>query len=279
MEALAEAMASKPLLAQDTSDDFSFSENDGDDLHFHNSCLEELDRYRRTDEWLPSYHNILSQTALDCQRILTKAGAAESNSGSFVQYTRDGTADVLRINAFNNLFELGHATNDSLLHWFLFAMGTDPSPYFREHAFRLFGKALGGVAIGDSTEEKAAAAAAQQDGLIIEQEATTDARAADLVRKRTVAGALAALKTEVGANNTLKEGLWAAISSPNLSLRKIKELLGICGLLYVPETSYKVVLKYPHYWRCTKVGKVNPSLVFQFFILAPCRNYKVASWT
>ncbi|KAL8720499.1 MAG: hypothetical protein Q9225_002652 [Loekoesia sp. 1 TL-2023] len=253
MEALSEAMASKPPPDRDIDGDFTFGEDDGDDLRFHNSCLAELDRYRRTDEWLPSYHNILSLTALDCTRVLSLAGVIKANPATLIQYTRDGTADELRINAFANLFEMGLSKNDAVLRWFLFAMGTDPSPCFRSQAFRLFGKILGALAIGQKSED---ASTQQQDGLIIEQEeSSTNARKADLARRTTVVGALAALKYEVKDNETLKKGIWTAVSSPSISFPEIKELLDLCTLLYDPESSMLVKLKHPRYWQCKKIGK------------------------
>lgn len=253
MEGLAEAMASKPPLDRDMDGDFTFAENDGDDLRFRQSCLEELDRYRRTDEWLPSFHNILSRTALKCTRLLSTAGVIHANPSALIQYTRDGTADELRLTAFDNLFEMGLANNNAVLRWFLFAMGSDPSPYFRCHAFCLFGKILGNFAIGQKSDDSSTQ---QQDGLIIEQEeSSTNARKADLARRTTVAGALAALKAEVQDNETFKSGIWTALSSPILSFHEIKDLLDICALLYEPNSSMVVKLKYPRYWQCKKVGK------------------------
>ena len=254
MESLAEAMASKPPLDRDQDDTFLFAENDGDDLNFHNSCLDELDRYRRTDEWLPSYRNILSRTSLKATRILSMANVIDCNPASLIQYTRDGTADELRLDAFDNVFQMGLAKHDAALRWFLFAMGTDTSLYFREHAFRLFGRLLGTIALGQKDE--GGPQNIQQDGLVIEQaESTTNARKASLARRTTVQGALAALKEEVRDNEVLKKGLWTAISSTALSFKEIKQLLEICSWLYDPHTTMRIVLKYPRYWRCEKVGK------------------------
>ncbi|KAI4202471.1 MAG: hypothetical protein LQ350_002554 [Teloschistes chrysophthalmus] len=261
MEALSEAMASKPPPGHDAEDTFTFAENDGDDLRFHKSCLEQIDRYRRTDEWLPSYHNILSRTALNATRTLALAGVIDNNPASIIQYTRDGTADELRLCAFDNLFQMGLHKHDALLGWFLFAMGTDPSPVFRQQAFRLFGQLLGGIAIGQKAS--GTETPEQEDGgLIIERDdASTIARKADLARRTTVHGALAALKTEIGDNETLKKGLWVAISSPALSFREMKELLDICTFLYEPESSMRLILKYPRCWSCKKIGKAK--LCFQ----------------
>ena len=252
MSALAEALSSKSAPSEDT---FEMDIDDGDDLRFHRTCLDEIDRYRRLDEWIPSYHNILSTTALDCTRLLATAGAIKTNAADFLQYTQDGTSDELRLSAFSNLIDLGMCKNDAILRWFLFVLGTDLSPYIREHMFRIFAKALGGIAFGETSSSETSATR-QNEGLIIEQDSSTEARQADLARKQTIVGALTALKDEIGANAVLKDALWEAITSPAISLREMGELLLVCSLLYAPETSMKVRLKYPRYWKCRNNGKV-----------------------
>lgn len=265
MSALADALSSKPAPISNTFDeDMNLEDDDGDDIRFHNTCLDEIDRYRRLDEWIPSYHNILSTTALDCKLKLIKAGATPLNLIDFLQYTRDGTSDILRLNAFGNLMELGMVKNDAILRWFLFVLGTDSSPYVRELMLRLLGRTMGTIAIGGNSNA-AAVTTAQPDGLIIEQESSTEGRQADLARKQTVVGALQALKEEIGKNVVLKKGLWGVISSPAISLRELAELLEMCELLYAPESSMVVVLKYPRYWKCSKVGKVSYSRSNHFF--------------
>lgn len=250
-------MAFRPPLGHDSDNDFTFAENDGDDLRFHKSCLEEIDRYRRADEWLPSYHNILSRAALNSTKTLAKAGIINTNPSHLIQYTRDGTANDLRLNAFSNLFEMGLGKTDAVLRWFLFALGTDPSPYFRAHAYQIFGRFLGSLAIGQTAETATNEQHQQQhDGLIIEQESSsTDARKADLARRTTVPGALAALKDDLKDNETLQHGLWTAITGPALSLPETKQLLDLCKLLYHEDTRMVLVLKYPRYWSCRKISK------------------------
>lgn len=239
----------------------NMDDDGGDDIIFHNECLDMIDRYRRMDELVPSYHNILSTTALNSKFQLIKAGATPLNTVDFLQYTSDGTCDILRVNAFTNMMELGMIKNNIILRWFLCVLSTDPSPYIRENMLQIFGKALGFIAIGE-TSPAVSAEVAQPDGLIIEQDASTEARKADLARKQTVAGALSALKAEVGNNEVLKEKLWGAIASPIISLRELGQLLDICEMLYTPESSMVVVLKYPRYWKCTKIGKVRSNYPF-----------------
>ena len=250
----------------------NMDDDGGDDILFHNECLDMIDRYRRLDEWVPSYHNILSTTALNSKFRLIKAGATSLNTVDFLQYTSHGTCDMLRLNAFTYMMELGMIRNNAILRWLLFVLSTDSSPYIRENMFHIFGKALGLIAIGE-TSSAAPVEIAQPDGLIIEQDASTEARKADLARKHTVAGALTALKVDMGNNEVLKEGLWGAISSPTISLRELGQLLDICEMLYKPESSMIVSLKYPRYWKCTKAGKVKKQLYISFFSpLRPLRH-------
>lgn len=252
MMGLAEAIASKPPFPANDQDDF---EDSGDDTEsFLNACLEEIDRHRRIDEWIPSYHNIVSTTALDCKRILVKAGIIKVRPADFLQYTPGGTSDYLRLSAFSSIMALGLAQNHTILRWFLFVLGTDPSPHIRENILRIFGKTLGALALGEHLEI-AKEQAAQLDSLVIEQESTTEARQADLARKQTVEGALNALRDEVSANPVLKKELWKAIESPTLSLRQLGELLDICSWLYEPDQKMVIILKYPRYWGYKNLGK------------------------
>ena len=240
--------------------DESSEDNHDDDIEFHRDCLEEIDRYRRMDEWIPSYNNILSITVLDCKRRLVKAGAAEFGLVDFLQYTRDGTSDDLRLGAFESMMDLDLVRNDKIFEWFLMVLGTDPSPFLREHMRRLFGKLLAALAIGEISVSTANQAA-EEDGLTIEhdgltiEDTSTDIRKKSIDRKKTVPGALEALKEEIGGNTVLRKGMWAAISSPAVSLQEIGQLLDICALLYTPNSSLVIKLHYPRYWKCRKVGK------------------------
>lgn len=254
MRALAGAIAARPPPPTHAGD--GFEDENEDDEQFHNACLDEIDRYRRMDEWIPSYQNILSTTALDCRRILAKVRVVDARPAEFLQYTPDGTSEYLRLNAFENLIHLGFARKDKILRWLMFVLGTDPSPHVRNHLLRMFGQFLGSTAIGEHLEA-AKAQEAIQDGLVIEQETTTEARRADLARKQTIEGALNALRSELSSNTTLKIEIWNAVASPTLSLHQMGDLLDFCDLLYTPETSMILHLKYPRYWKCTKVGKGN----------------------
>lgn len=245
-------------------------------MAFYQSCLEEIDRQRRIDEWIPSYHNILSSTALDCKRRVMKAGGIPTKAAEFLQYTKNGCYSDLRLTAFRCLMDLGLYKNHHILRWYLFVLGTDPSPYIRENMIHLFGKTLGSVAIGETSFKAADSASTDNSGLIVEQESSTEARQADLARKQTIPGALAALKSELANNATLKLAIWQAIESPALSLHQLGELLEICSLLYDPNSNMVLVLKLPRYWRCINEGRsINPATSKPSQILTFQRTNKV----
>ncbi|OJJ63127.1 hypothetical protein ASPSYDRAFT_145141 [Aspergillus sydowii CBS 593.65] len=215
-------------------------------------AVAEIDRYRRMDEWSSSFQNLYSRAALHCQMQLMQAKIADVDVMQFLPYTRVGTYDLLRLDAFECLVELDIFKSPELLRWFVFTLSNDPSVWLRWRLHSLFGKALAPVAFGRSVVKEPSTAA---DGLIIEQESSTELRQADLARRQTVTGALAALKAEVSGDQVLKECLWAACSSPTIGVLELSELTDLCRVIYDPITSKKVALKYPRYWGVKHLGK------------------------
>ena len=183
-------------------------EEDEQEKRFLAIAINEIDRFRRMDEWILSYQNVLTTTALRCRRHLIKAGLLPRTVADFIRYTRPGCYDPLRVSACGELIEMGMLKQNATLRYVLLVLGEDPSPYVRDQLRRLFIKGLAAIAVGEVEELMS-----PQEGLIIEQEATTGHRQAELARKQTVKGALAALKKEMGDNDALKRSLWAAVTS------------------------------------------------------------------
>ncbi|KAL4814094.1 hypothetical protein BDW67DRAFT_166656 [Aspergillus spinulosporus] len=215
-------------------------------------AIAEIDRYRRMDEWSSSFQNLYSRAALYCQMQLMQAKIAEVDVMQFLPYTRVGTYDLLRLDAFECLVELDIFKSPELLRWFIFTMSNDPSIWLRWQLHGLFGRALAPVAFGRGVVNEPPLAT---DGLIIEQESSTEVRQADLARRQTVTGALAALKAEVSGDQVLKECLWAACSSPIIGILELSEFTDLCRVIYDPITSKRVTLKYPRYWAVKHHGR------------------------
>ena len=116
---------------------------------------------------------------------------------------------------------------------------------------------------------------AQYGDMIIEDSGAdyqSSSRKADLA-KGTVAGAVAALKTELQNDVVMKRALWRAImldslimqtetvlnkrSSKDIGLVELRFLLDICAVLYEPKTSHLITLRRPKHLRCNNLGKVG----------------------
>lgn len=218
---------------------------------FRKNAVNEIERYRRIDEWISSYQNIYSATALDCLLRLTKGKVVPTNLQIILQYTKYGNGDNLRLKAFECLVELGMLRNNSIMSYIIYTLSIDTSVYFRHHLYHILGKGLARIAMG---EKKSDTNIQAMDGLVIEQEGSTEGRAAELARRQTVLGALAGLKEELGMNEVLKKALWAAVSSPVLNLMEINNFLELCSYLYEPEDKLTITLKYPRYWEAEHLG-------------------------
>lgn len=259
MRSLCDAMLGKPENRPEALDDFDMErvlETQAEE-QLEQDAVAEIDRYRRMDEWSSSYQNVYSRAALRCQRQLMQANILGFDFMQFLPYTRAGTYDLLRLDAFGCLVDMDLFISPELMKWFIFTMSSDSSAWLRRHLHYLFGKALAPVAFGRGPVNERRA---QNDGLIIEQESSTEVRQADLARRQTVPGAMEALKKEISGEPNLKESLWAACNSPCIGLLELSEFTDLCRVLYDPITSVKVALKYPRYWKVKHLGKVGLSL-------------------
>ena len=252
MISLAEAMAAQPAIESEATDADLFDNLDAevsdDTYDFRRRCLDEIDRHRRLDEWIPSYHNILSCIALECKRILCDSRISVFGPSDFLQYVGDTTTPALRVAALSNVIALGGGKNRKILRLMVSVLSTDPSPWIRSHVLQLFHKAISELAIGPRDSDKPL----QQEGLIIEQDTSTDARQASLARRKTLPGALLGLKAEIGDDDSIKSAIWEAIQSPMLSIQEIVHLLDVCSMLYEPENKLVIRLKYPRFWKCER---------------------------
>jgi len=219
---------------------------------FRKDAVNEIERYRRIDEWISSFQNIYSITALDCLLKLGTGKVVQPVLQEFLQYTRVGNGDNLRLKAFECLVELGMLRNNFVFKYLVFSLAVDQSAYFRSKAYHILGRGLARIAMG---EKKADPNIQAMDGLVIEQEGSTDARQTELARRQTVQGAIDGLKEDLGKISTLKDVIWTAVSSPTLNLAEINNFLELCSYLYEEEDKLEISLRYPRYWQVKHVGK------------------------
>ncbi|KAL1304009.1 hypothetical protein AAFC00_000450 [Neodothiora populina] len=211
-------------------------------------ALNELERYRRIDEWIASYQNVYSVTALNCMQKLQMVGAIPNQLKQIMLYTQAGNADDVRLTAFSSMVNLGiFAKKPNTLKYLLFSISDDLSPYFRDRLTRVFGRALGSIAIKGDEPGKPAPKPAADSGLELEQEIPMDVEPQEVVSKSPPELALEALKTALQDNDVFKHALWQVIQSPLFTLAEVVGFLDIAALLYEPSTALMVKLRYPRH--------------------------------
>ena len=224
------------------------------DADFEKMAVNEIERYRRIDEWILTYQNIYSTTAIECLQKLTKAGVVKDKTKELLQYTRPSTAENVRLEAFSCLNEIGMTRRMPMMRHLLHSAVDDRSPYFRDALRRCFGEALGHIALGDHEVEKPEVASLATDGLVVEQEVSNETRRIESTRKTTPEGAVAALKNILRADSTFQQALWYAATSPELALDEVVAFCDIAALIYDSVTSYTVTMKLPRPYRCQDRG-------------------------
>ena len=231
------------------------------------ATLEEIDRYRRMDEWTSSYQNLYSRSALECQAKLLHAGIATFSPLHFLQYTRPGNYELLRGVSYEILVQPSLLQNNrqSVLRYICHCMVGDSSPWIRERLQEAFGRVLAKRAIGIHQADVATANANANEtsgageGLVIEMQdiADVDALQVGKQRRQSVEVALEALKKEVKDHEVLKTALWKAVCYGDITLRDLVVMLDFCRMLYPPKDELKVTLRYPRYYRLQNLGKVR----------------------
>ncbi|KAI9805425.1 MAG: hypothetical protein M1825_000676 [Sarcosagium campestre] len=216
------------------------------------AALNEIDRYRLMDEWISSYQNVLTTTALRCKEALVAAKFIPLRVFDFLQYTSEANFDQVRLQALHSLVSLGLLRDNTVLKFFLYVLHSDPSPYVRRNLQSYFEQGLAAVAIGDN---RPGSVKPRLDDLVIEQDVEMGSRQLEADRRQTIPGALTALEADLSENEVLKKALWEAVTSPRIGLYQMRDLLDICHLLYKPVTSMMVKLDYPKFWEVDNLGQ------------------------
>ncbi|OTA92393.1 hypothetical protein M434DRAFT_396482 [Hypoxylon sp. CO27-5] len=273
---------------QQKSMSFNFEDADEDEVmaepvdpepeEFRRLALEEIERFRRRDEYSPSYQNCFTIASLEAFCLLMKAKVIPTDPIMFVQYLQDRTFDLVRIKACESLVELGMLNNPTFLRFFLTLISTDPSPYVRDRLFKALCQGLGSIAIGESEEpEKQAPSEPAKDDLIVEKDdSTIEAKKKSKARKIDFSVALAALKAETAEKEDLQDAIWKAIDSPILTLSERIKLLELCSILVEEEPSLVLNFEYPSYWTVERGEKGRNKCLVTFrrhFRTRPRKSY------
>lgn len=191
---------------------FNF-DDDEEEAYFRKDAINVIERYGRIDEWIPSYHNLYSTTVMHCMQRLMENNIIDRRTTDFLQYTRIGNLDMVRLKAFDCLIRLGMMCNSAFVSYILSAIENDTSPYFRIEILDLFWQGLGTLAINQTPDTSKNGTSIERHGsLIIEQETVTENKTQDLARARTVPGMLEELRKKLGPDDKIKQALRGVLS-------------------------------------------------------------------
>ena len=263
----------------DFGEDEPMADDNSPDGDFEKEAISEIERYRRIDEWISTYHNVYSTTAIECLQKLTQAGIVKDKIKELLEYTRVENAVNVRLVAFNCLVETGVTRKMSMLAYLLSSLVEDRSPTFRRQLLDCFGVALGHIALGDDEPEPLHAPVANDTGLVLEQEVNHEIRHLEATRKTSPEGALAALKNILQVQPKFKQALWDAVTSPTLAIDEIGALADIAALVFDSKVSLGVTLKYPRHWRVINAGRGKVRfLPHGAYRTAPTKGLPVEDW-
>ncbi|KAI0539752.1 hypothetical protein GGR58DRAFT_463287 [Xylaria digitata] len=258
---------SKPPMAMslsfgdgDNEDEIMAEPTDTEPDEFRDLALEEIERYRRRDEYAPSFQNCFTVAALDALCCLMKASIIPSNPLTFVQYLQDRTCDVVRIKACESLVELGLLDKPEFLRFFFSLISTDPSPFVRDQLFKALCRGLASIAIGEKPDSSKQTPQPVKEGLdlVVEQEnSIMEERQKAKARKEDLHVALTALKEQTGDDEQLQDVIWRALDSPVLTVTERINLLEICSLLVDDDPALTMKFKYPEVWSAERGEKVR----------------------
>ena len=243
----------KSLTVEKKTGDFVFDMGDDEqedkDAQLKRIAMAEIDRHRRIDEWIPSFQNVFTVTAMDCLSLLIRERLEPRRLTEFLQYSRPGNSAQVRLKAFDCLVDLGAARTPAVLRYMIQSYYTEPSPFVRVGLWHSIGRGFGLIATTIPNAEKRS----ETNGLVIEGEGL-ESRQQDIARTETMEGAQMSLKTQLKDNVILQGALLDALRSPMLGHRDYLDVLTLCRLLYEPVNSLVFQRKLPTYWRVEHRG-------------------------
>lgn len=232
---------------KDLGFDFANHEQALRDEEYKRIAIDEIHRYRRIDEWIPSFHNLYTVTALDSMKVFMQSGALPRRLSDFIEYTKRENSDPIRIKAYDCLVELGAFRNPDIMAYFLVSFFTEPSPYVRNQLWSVMSRAIGAIARGESDKPKTVMPAA--GGLVLDDDQDIqEARQNAAQTQQTLSGAIANLRSQISEIPVLKEILLEALRSPTIGMENFLDLLTLCRILYEAKDSFKITLRLPRYW-------------------------------
>ncbi|KAK6332794.1 hypothetical protein TWF696_002817 [Orbilia brochopaga] len=203
-----------------------------------NDIISEIERLQRMDQWMSSYHNVISATCLDVKKDLVAAKVYNFTPLEFLAYSKEGTSEQLRIKAIDCMISNGAVKDPNILPYICYIAASDPSPRIRLEVFKSLMKGIGGVAVGDDLVNSDNTNAASD--LTILEEGSAMRRQEEA--RRSIDAAIANLKKEIANEQFFKEALEPILRSTKTGFLEARMIINLCSLLYEDVVSLVVRL-------------------------------------
>jgi transcription initiation factor TFIID subunit 2 len=199
--------------------DFSDLSEETAEIEFKRAALNEIGRYRRIDEYIPSFRNLYTRAALYCQKRLMETKVEPKRLAVFMPYIRPGNLDEVRLVAFEALIDLGMLRNPSFMRCALYLFYTEPSPYMRNHLWALLERGFGLIALGEPEVDPQP----MSNGFFIAEGESAEARQERAERTGSLEGALRSLQKRLTNNELLQEALMDALRYDKLTMNLLAQ--------------------------------------------------------
>ncbi|KAK6505371.1 hypothetical protein TWF481_007277 [Arthrobotrys musiformis] len=190
--------------------------------------IREIERLQRMDQWMTSYHNVISTTCLDVKDRLIKAKVQKYTPLEFLAYSKEGTSEQLRIKAINCLVQNGAVRDPNLLGYICYIIASDPSSRIRRETFESLMHGIGSIAIGDDVVAGNEAAASNSLTIVEENSAAKRQQEA----RQNIDAAIRNLKEQLASKPFFREALGPILKSTTINFLDVRKIINLCSLLY-----------------------------------------------
>lgn len=225
---------------------------------FVEDAIVEINRLHKLDEWVPSYHNVISQVCLQLKILLAIHGYLEMPFDMLIQYTQQKFPAVVRAEAFKGLFQLGGLRNAAVMKYFLNTyLLTLEDALFKRSLMEALLSAISWVATGpapstlDDPEfefyrslesDRLRVGPNKTNMMVIEDSIDLSKTRQELFAKSSTEGAIGLLRSNFAHGEGLKTTLWELLHSSLSTLYEKRRLFNLCQILFEEKDVFLVRL-------------------------------------
>lgn len=225
---------------------------------FVDETIIEINRLHKLDEWVPSYHSVVSVACLELKVELAVHGYLELPFEDLLHYTLRKFPLEVRLEAFKGLFVLGGLRNAAVMKYFLSTyLFTREGARFKRGLIDILSTSMSIVATGpapstlDDPEfnfyqaleaERLKLGTNKTNMMIIEDSMDFGNSRKEIFAKSSIEGAIELLRSKFAHGLGLQSTMWELLHISLLSLYERRRVFNLCQILYDEKDSFLVRL-------------------------------------